>query len=327
MRGPIVLLLTLVAAIGGWMFFQELPVGGLGRRQGSDASESDKRSTLAATGAPLKRPGDSIHLASFNIQMFGRTKASKPHVMDMLASIARQFDVIAVQQVRALDQDVIPRLVDHINAGGRSYDYVIGPRVGRGNTIEQFAFLFDRSTVVVDRNQLYTVQDPDDLLNWDPLVGWFRAVGPPDDEAFTFTLVNVHIDPDDMEKELRVLDDMFRAVRDDGRGEDDVIVLGNFNTDARRLGPLAQDSGIAWATTGVPTDTRGTAQYDNLVFRRAATDEFTGRAGVFDFMRQFNLTMDEALEISDHLPVWAEFTVYEGGQPGRVADGGRRAPK
>ena len=88
MRGPIVLLLTLVAAIGGWMFFQDLPVNGLGRRQGSDPSEPDTRSTLVATGAPLKRPGDSIHIASFNIQMFGRTKASKPHVMDMLASYA-----------------------------------------------------------------------------------------------------------------------------------------------------------------------------------------------------------------------------------------------
>ena len=29
--------------------------------------------------------------------------------------------------------------------------------------------------------------------------------------------------------------------------------------------------------------------------------------------------MDEALEVSDHLPVWAEFTIYEGGQAGRIA--------
>ena len=38
-----------------------------------------------------------------------------------------------------------------------------------------------------------------------------------------------------------------------------------------------------------------------------------------DMIREFNLTMDEALEVSDHMPIWAEFTVREGGQPGRVA--------
>ena len=31
-------------------------------------------------------------------------------------------------------------------------------------------------------------------------------------------------------------------------------------------------------------------------------------------MRQFNLSLQEALEISDHLPVWAEFSIRENGQ-------------
>ena len=40
---------------------------------------------------------------------------------------------------------------------------------------------------------------------------------------------------------------------------------------------------------------------------------------MFDFLREYNLTSDQALEVSDHMPVWAEFSVYEGGQPGRIA--------
>ena len=54
--------------------------------------------------------------------------------------------------------------------------------------------------------------------------------------------------------------------------------------------------------------------------RPRATVEFTGRAGVFDFVREFNLTEQQALEVSDHFPIWAEFSSYEGGQPGRVAN-------
>jgi hypothetical protein len=69
----------------------------------------------------------------------------------------------------------------------------------------------------------------------------------------------------------------------------------------------------------VATNTRGTKQYDNVLFSELATTEYTGRWGVFDMVRQFNLTVEEALEISDHLPVWAEFGLLEGGQRGRVA--------
>ena len=64
--------------------------------------------------------------------------------------------------------------------------------------------------------------------------------------------------------------------------------------------------------------------YDNLVLQKTATVEFMGQGGVFDFLRQFNLTLAQALEVSHHLPVWAAFSIYEGGQPGRVAR--RNAP-
>ena len=39
--------------------------------------------------------------------------------------------------------------------------------------------------------------------------------------------------------------------------------------------------------------------------------EHTGTCGVFDPMAEFGLPLDEALEVSDHLPVWAEFSVRE----------------
>jgi len=112
---------------------------------------------------------------------------------------------------------------------------------------------------------------------------------------------------------------VFRAVRDDGRGEDDVIILGDLNVDDHHLGLLGQLPQVHWAISGVATNTRGNKLYDNLVFSRAATSEYTGRWGVFDMIRQFNLTVDEALEVSDHMPVWAEFNLHEGGQGGHVA--------
>ena len=311
--------------MGSWVFFKDFPRGGANPSPSNGGRDNIRGSSLPVAGIPLSRPGKTIHIASFNLQVFGRTKASKSRVMDTLAGILRQFDVVAVQEVRSTDQDVIPRLVDHVNAAGRNYDYIVGQRVGRAGATEQYAFLFDHDSVEADRRQLYTVRDPDDVLQWEPLVGWFRAIGPAKSAAFTFTLVNVRIDPENVAHELRALDDVYRAVRDDGRGEDDVIVLGDFQQDARQFGTLGRVGGIVPAVTGVPTDTQGTTQYDNLLFPRQATEEFTGRAGVLDFMRRYNFTLDEALEVSDHLPVWAEFSVYEGGQPGRTAASGGSA--
>jgi endonuclease/exonuclease/phosphatase family metal-dependent hydrolase len=216
-------------------------------------------------------------------------------------------------------QDVLPQFVDEVNAAGRHYDYVIGPRLGRTSSKEQYAFVFDTASIEIDRSALYTVSDPDDLLHREPLVGWFRVRGPPPDQAFTFSLINIHTDPDETAQEVDALADVLRAVRDDGRGEDDVILLGDLNVDDAHLGRLGQISNLHWVVSRVATNTRGTKQYDNVLFSELATTEYTGRWGVFDMVRQFNLTVEEALEISDHLPVWAEFGLLEGGQRGRVA--------
>lgn len=318
MRKPAAFLLAALATLGGWLFLKNYRIEGLdGIRLSPDPAAH--QASLPEPGLSVTRSGDVIRIGTFNIQVFGRAKMEKPHVMDILARIARRFDVLAIQEIRSRDQNILPRFVDLINATGGHYDYVIGPPVGRTNSTEQYAYIFDRGSIEVDRNQLYTVYDPDDLLHREPLVGWFRVRGPEPSQAFTFTLINVHTDPDEVDREINVLDDVYRAVRDDGRQEDDIILLGDLNVDDRKLGDLSRISGMTWIVAGVPTNTRGTKQYDNILFHQPSTREFTGRGGVFDFMREYNLTMEAALEVSDHLPVWAEFSIYEGGRVGPIA--------
>lgn len=315
MRGGGTISLAAVAALVGWFFLQKFQLTGFENLQLTPRPAGN-----ATTGPlPVKRTGEAIRIASFNIQVFGESKINQPQAVDLLARICREFDIIAVQEIRSRSDDVIPRFVDAMNAGGRQFDYVVGPRIGRTTSKEQYAYIFDRQSVEIDRRQLYTIDDPDDLLHREPLVGWFRVRGPRADQAFTFSLVNIHVDPDEVKHELGIYDDVFRKVRDDGRREDDVILLGDFNASDRQLGELGVMPGIIAAISGLPTNTRGNAQFDNIVLQRDATREFTGRSGVYDFMREFNLTLEEALVISDHLPVWAEFSVYEGGLPGSIA--------
>jgi hypothetical protein len=121
-----------------------------------------------------------------------------------------------------------------------------------------------------------------------------------------------------------VLDDVFLAVRSDPRGEDDIILLGDFNASYQQMGELSHMPNVFFAISTVQgkllaTNVLGKSQYDNIIFDRVATQEYLGRSGVFDFLREYNLSQAQAKQVSDHLPVWAEFSIYEGGVPGRVA--------
>jgi endonuclease/exonuclease/phosphatase family metal-dependent hydrolase len=264
----------------------------------------------------------TIRIASFNIQVFGESKASKPHVMRVLADIIRQFDIVAIQEIRSQQGEYLIRdFVAQINGRfNRHYEYVIGPRLGRTSSKEQYAYLYDAASVEADLAGAYSISDPADALHREPLVVQFRVRGPPRDQAFTYTLVNIHTDPDEADEEVDVMADVYHVVRQASRGEDDVILLGDFNASDRQLGRLGQIPGIYPVIQGQATNTRQSKTYDNIILQRPSTVEFTGRAGVLDVMRAYNLSTDQALDVSDHLPIWAEFGLFESAGPdGRIA--------
>jgi endonuclease/exonuclease/phosphatase family metal-dependent hydrolase len=336
-----ILVAVLVAAVS-WIFFNNFTIRGLTDiavvpKQAITQPEGAPRKTLSQTVADWVQATDAgkpaeesagrligdrlprIRIATFNVQFLDHNKARKPHVLDLLARIGREFDVLAIQEIQSNTDDILPRWVALMNASNPVYDYAIGPRVGPKGAEEQYGFIFNRNSVVIDRSELYTVDDRDDLFSFEPFVAWFRTVGPPANEAFTFSVVNIRVDPAMAEQEQQYLDDVIDAVRKDGREEDDIILAGDFQAGPETLPSVSGILDIGFAVSHVPTNVEGDATWSNLVFQKTATSEFTGQSGVWDFLRKYNLDLNRALEVSDHLPVWAEFTIVEGGEPGRVA--------
>ena len=272
----------------------------------------------AADPAVPLRP--TLRIASFHLGKFDEAKLASPQVADVLASLLPRFDVVAVQGVRGRNQGVLVRLIDQIKAAtGRTYDFVTCPTQQRDALEHYSAFLFDPATIDVDPKTVRFVEDPLGRLRIKPLVGLFRAHGLDPAEAFTFILINVEVDPDRGAAELDVLADAYRAVRSQRPDEDDIILLGDLEGDDQHLGQLNKLLGVTPLLSGVPTTTRGTQLLDNILMDRRATREFTGRVEVVDMLREFHLTMPQAMKISEHLPIWAEFSVYEGGQTGHVS--------
>lgn len=265
--------------------------------------------------APPKPKLPSIRIATLNLQGFGENKASKLAVMEILARVLRSFDVIALQDLQPDQGDVLPRLVDRINQSDRSFDYCIGPRVGKGLNSMHFAFLFDAERVEIDRYQLYTVDDPMDQLEYEPLVGWFRTRQVTEEEAFTFSLINLRISPPHADREISLLPELIRTILRDGRDEDDLLLAGDFACGSDRMENLRR-IGMRFALEGVTTTVASEEMLDNILFPAKATDEYLGRSGTIDFLRQLNLTPEQAFQVSNHMPVWAEFSAQEGGVPG-----------
>jgi endonuclease/exonuclease/phosphatase family metal-dependent hydrolase len=350
MEGPVprsysALLIALMAA-GGWYFTSGPGAGKLGAIL-TTAAQSQNGPAPAASPAsqdpqlapdtsvnatpgvvPVAQPaptqpmfgGPAIRIASFNIKDFGDAKAAKPYVMATLAAIIHNFHVVAIQEISTQDNYLIDNFLrNFVNQNGRVYDRIVGPRLGRSTNTEQYAFLYDTAAIEVNRRMVYTVHDPDDLLHREPLVAMFRVRGPPPQQAFTFVLVNIHTDPDETDVELDALAQVYQVVRRTAGGEDDIILLGDLNVDDQHLGQLGQLDGVRPVVRGVPTNTRGTALYDNIVLHQPSTAEFSGRWGVLNFPHVFKLTPDQALQVSDHLPIWAEFSAYESTAPGRIA--------
>jgi len=260
-----------------------------------------------------------IRIATFNADRLDEHKLANRRVGDVLADLLPRFDLVALQDIRAADRGILHRLLEQINAGGREFNFATHDEAGRGDLEPFSAFLFNRNAVEVDRSTVLLVDDPEDRFRRPPLVAQFRVRGPDTAEAFTFKLVNVHLDPERLDAELDLLDEVYRAVRDQEPAEDDVILLGDFGEERAEPGLLVSMPDVQAAVVDTPTTLSGIRHpVDNLFFHRRATTEFAGRAEVFDVMRAYDLTRRQAEEISDHLPVWAEFSSYEGGESGLI---------
>lgn len=264
---------------------------------------------------------NTIRIATFNIQMFGQKKSSDSAIMAQLAAIFVQFDVVAVQEIRGDPEVPIGRLMQAIAQLGGRYQAIHGPPLGRTSQTECYGYVWDQTRIALVPESNYVVDDPSDRMHRQPMIASFQTTFSPAEarQPFRFTLMNVHTDPDEVsgatgENELNVLDDVFQSVRNfeyETCGEDDFIMLGDLNVDVEGLQQLGAIPGVVSLVGEAVTNTRKTKTYDHLLLDARVTTEYIRRSGVMDLESFLGIDMDAATKVSDHLPVWAEFSVHE----------------
>ncbi|NND97576.1 MAG: deoxyribonuclease [Pirellulaceae bacterium] len=291
--------------------------------------------------APGNRSPETIRIATFNIKTFGEKKSSTRmvpaeniDVMGTLAQVVSTFDLVAIQEVRSQDGTPIRRLIDLINQSGGQYTATLSEPIGDEHYTESYAYVWDDTRIRMIQNSAYVVHDEENRMYREPMVASFetRAVSSDARRPFRFTLINAHTDPDKvspnaMANEINVLDDVFVRVRQyeyDTAGEEDCLLLGDLNVDSRGLQELSRIPNLVSLVGDQFTNTRRTATYDHILMDSYTTREYTGNRGVLDFQSHLGLTERQALLISDHMPVWAEFSVYEAPRIDPVASSSTR---
>jgi len=248
---------------------------------------------------------ERVTIATFNIQVFGESKRLKPSVMGILADIADEFDVIAIQEIRDVSGETPGAFLSAMNAqGGEAHDMVVSERLGRTTSKEQYAIYYDQLVVdVVGAPATYP--DAGDVFEREPFGARFHAAG------FDFVLLNVHIKPDDALAEISALNDVVVWAVDRFQDED-VVILGDFNADCSYLSEEIREAVLPlnWITpTDFDTTVAGTVcTYDNIVLSESLMDEFTGAVEVFRFDAEYGLVGELTEDVSDHYPVWASFS-------------------
>jgi hypothetical protein len=312
---PAKLLFLIAVGLLAWYFFTHFQLHGL-----ENMRLAWRNATSGGANDSANRTGrKTIRIASVDLDPLDQNKLNAPGVAGRLALVLRDFDIVAVQGIRARDRSIAVQLTGQLNQEGRQYDFAVAPQIGRESVEDYVAFFFDTETIQIDRSTIAPVRDPDRRFRHPPLVALFRARGVPEREAFTFKLINVQTPADHAVVEVDALIDVFRAVRAQPDNEDDVILLGDLATDDQHLGRLGQIPYLMAVITGTATTMRGNRLTDNILFNSRDTIEYTARSGTVDLMRRFDITASEAEEISAHMPVWAEFSVYESGQPGEAS--------
>jgi len=255
-------------------------------------------------------PGqDKLTIASFNLKVFGPTKAANAKVLDIMGQIIRRFDIVAVQEIRDSSGAAVVALKNAVNSTGVNYDYEIGPREGRTSSKEQYAFFFNTATIEALPGAYVFNEGGTDTFESEPYIAQFKAKR----GSFDFTLIDIHTKPEDATAEITYLPTVIsQAVT--ATGEQDVICLGDFNADGSYFNESTYTSIFPTITynwlisnTVDTTIAASSNTYDRIVTLRACDEDFSGNTGVFHFDQEIQLGGLPPGDVSDHYPIFAEF--------------------
>jgi hypothetical protein len=279
----------------------------------SDEDTKDAENETEAREIPELNRSEVARIATFNIQTFGKTKMSKPEVVNVLVDTVLKYDLVSIQEIRDIDQTVPYEFLDEINnRSNDTWEMLLSERSGQqedDNYQEQYAYYYNTTVFSPINGSLYNDSESD-LFQKEPYLGSFELLNASGNSSgFDFTLITIHTKPSIAMEEIDALHTVVQDYQEQNPEEPDVIILGDYNADCSYASseelwssPM-RNSNYTWLVPDSADTTVSSSDcaYDRIVTTGDLSGRLVGNWGI-------DTSSFTTSNVSDHYPVW--FDLY-----------------
>lgn len=280
--------------------------------KGESVSQKESKTVSFTPPPPVNR--QEIRIGTVCLNRMNLMKFSDPVIQETLVRTAQEFDLLAVQGFYDSDLQVIEQWVKALNADGGTFSYLSAypPEYKQDKNYQApfVAFIFNRRAVDVDRNTLL-ILECGNRMTCSPIAALFTARSTDKYPAFTFIAMNVWIDPARAASEFSVLSQTFPMLREYIRGEDDIVVLGDFGLNVNVTPSIVRDPKLNWAIKQPILNYYSQNVNSNILFYDNSCTEFQNKYGSFAVEKLTGLTTTQLREFIPNPPVGGVFSVRE----------------
>lgn len=268
---------------------------------------------------PSRKINENLVIATWNIQQFSNNKTRR--ALQYIADICERFDVVALQEVKT-DLRGLSKLQSMLPG---NYKILVSDPTGNH---ERFAFIYDKRSVIATGLvceigfNVPAKTHRGYQLHRMPYCASFRA------GRFDFVVVTAHIyfgktkaQRAQREEEIKQLVEFIdrRSLTERSKVFDrDFFVMGDFNVESegdKFFGALVSRGFVMPdALNRLNTNFARDATFDKIAWVNRPSFTFTGQINIVPFgevLFQDQNPKGGKKQISDHLPLWAEFEINE----------------
>ncbi|CAG5118334.1 unnamed protein product [Candidula unifasciata] len=263
-------------------------------------------SVLAATS----RSGANrcLSVGSFNVKWFTVSKSADESILNIVADIIRRYDVMLMMEIRDnVGQTAMNRLWELVNATS-PYGLSLSQPLGRNtsNYREQYGFFYRIGKAYLVDSVQYDDSSNDEFER-EPYSVLIKTSAKSSKPGIAF--IGLHTQPKTTVAEMTSLIKVADFVLSHWN-TDKVVILGDLNADCRYMSkkalaktPLRTDKRFTWLIPDTADTTilpQTNCAYDRIIVTESVKHK---DASVFNYQKEYSLSLDQAKAISDHYPV------------------------
>ena len=251
---------------------------------------------------------NTVSICSWNLMNFGKSKSDAE--LEVIANNLKSYDIVMIQEVVAGDPggaQAVGRLGVILNRKGVKWEYRISDVTSGENSYkrERYAFIWKPSKVTLLGKPWLEIKYTNEI-NREPYYATFRS------GTRVFTLVNFHAITKSMQPETEIK--YFKYLPEEYPNLN-LIFCGDFNLPQIHtvFNPIKK-MGYQSALTNQKTSLRQecfnddclASEFDNFYYNSNKITKLS--SGVIHFYKSFS-DLKEARKISDHIPIYFQFTI------------------